>query len=272
MTIKVNKPKNSVKTKNKKDNVEIEETTITLKKSKKQVQIKNVYLYEWEDFNIDNFKEDAAICDIDYIIKTKNSRDYKDYSSKQLALISYNAKVEIDISTYPMLFSDLNPLKRIYTFDIPLKLLSFFKRKITFKINEFWIPEKVTMPILDRFLSDNWITKPVWDSWKYKAEVDKNMSFLQFALDISNGYQKSIIIEWWLEWHYSWNYATFMTKNLFKEFTDDYNINNKLNIVADNFKWMDDLSSEELEHIISNPDVFVKQLNKHIVKNEEDNE
>lgn len=214
---------------------------------------KNVQIIDKKDFDPDKFIEKAESVDLDLIIKHK-WRDYENYTRTELALISYLSP-KISSRTTPMLFLQW---KRVYTYDIPLKIEEFFEREINYTPNDNWIIEKTKLPSIQRFLIQNKITDNQWYYWLNKANHDPNLYQLQNAMSFAKQWVEALIIEWWMEWMYNWNFAQFLAKNIIPELKDEVKHTHDINIGAKNDD-LSNLSPEELQKILDNPKGYLQQ-------------
>ncbi len=206
------------------------------------------------DYDIANFKEKAKKADISII--SMKWWDYTKYSADDLAIISYKTS-KVNKENSPMLFKWF---KRIYTYDIPLKLLDFFNVELNKIPNEYWFVQKNEIPLFKKFCADEGIWIRQWNRWvseKFVWKVDWEM--LLRAVELAHQWQENIIINWAAQGMFAPAYATFLSKNLLW-MTDNVTINQKIEVAANKFEDLSKLSNEELNNLLLNPGQMMKEI------------
>lgn len=203
------------------------------------------------NFNIHNFKEKIKKLDIWLIMASL------EHTPDELAYISYSSK-KTTIATHPMLFKWFS---RIFTYDIPLKLLDFFDTEINKKPDQYWFIENTDLPLFWKFCADNWITirRRSWRLEKY--EFKPEWEFLIYATELSRQYQENMIINWTLQNNYSTSYWTFLSKNMLW-MKDSITINQKLELWSERFSDLSKLTDAEINNYLLNPWDFMNEIKK----------
>lgn len=215
--------------------------------SNKEVQIVKT------DFNISKFKEKTKKIDLDLLTKAWDT--YDKYTIDELAMISYKLD-KVSKENAPMLFEWF---KRIFTYDIPIKLLDFFDVQLNVKPNDYWFVEKKEIPLYKKFLADNWITWWQFNRWKKKYENKKEWEFFIRAVELSWQWLENFIVNWTAMWLIQPTYWVFLSKNILW-MVDNVNITQKIELATENFKDLSELSTEELQEMLTNPNKFASAL------------
>lgn len=194
----------------------------------------------------------------------KKLSKYKKYTYSELSELSFSLNDEfITPYSYPELFywdERSKKPQRIYTADIPAKLIQYFETEINLTPNSDWFIEKNEFQTIEKFCAMNWFSnKNSLLRYSYKHPE------LEYALELCKTIQASRIINWTLLWVYSGWMWIFMTKNL-TEYKDSFDINSNLNLTVN--KWLDfsSLSNEQIMKYISNPEVLKSELRSSVVK------
>lgn len=181
----------------------------------------------------------------------ERSKSHKDFTIEELALISYNANKWITKYTYPQLFSWV---WRLYTIDLPVKIVQYFNVKHNLDPNEFWFIEKNRVNLLEWFLAENWIIRRTHNWW---CEVYEEY---EYATEIALKYLINDLAGWAINQIYNpsavalilWNISEYSNKIKLETFWEGIKVKEELDL--------DSLTTEELLQLAENPSLLRKKF------------
>lgn len=182
----------------------------------------------------------------------ERSNDYKDFTEEELAEISYNFPGRIDRWRCPQLY---NSSWRIYTIDLPKKVIEYFDKTYEIDPNEYWYLNKLRVPFFEWFAARNWLSKSAHIKWRQTRELYAEACDIAMWLLIEN------VAGWALNMVYNSATATLILKNI-SDYSDKIQIEAVRTVKDRNQLDFSKMPYEQLVSLAQSETLVLKELKK----------